>query len=91
MKYIVIVASSTAELEKEVNQRIEEGYECLGGIQSNVAFVNGMFYEFYQSMLKADDPKPIPSSDWDIPEKSEPVARYRVERKVSASKTKEKK
>jgi hypothetical protein len=27
MKYIVIVSSSTAELENEVNQKIEEGYK----------------------------------------------------------------
>lgn len=86
MKYIVIVSSSTADLENEVNQKIEEGYECLGGVQSNVAFVNGMFYEFYQSMIKADDSKPIHSADWEIPEKHEPVAKYRVERKISASK-----
>ena len=46
MKYIIVEAFSTDELETLVNDKIEKGYIPMGGVESDI--------NFYQSMLLED-------------------------------------
>ena len=34
MKYIIVDSNRTDDLEKAVNEKLEEGWECLGGLSS---------------------------------------------------------
>lgn len=51
MKYQIIEASTTTELEKLVRREIDEGWEPQGGIHG-FCFGDGDFH-FYQAMIKS--------------------------------------
>jgi hypothetical protein len=54
MKYQIIEASSSSELEKNVRLMIADGYEPQGGMAVEVFIkpINGTDSRFYQAMIK---------------------------------------
>jgi len=46
MKYIIVEANATDELEVLVNEKIDQGYTPIGGVESDI--------NFYQSMVLED-------------------------------------
>lgn len=51
MKYDIICYPSVDELIKAVNDKISEGWICLGGVSVGVY---GNYYTFYQAIIKPD-------------------------------------
>ncbi len=55
MKYIIVDSNRTDDLEKAVNEKLEEGWECLGGLSSFFVSPN-MHYKadtvYAQAMIK---------------------------------------
>jgi hypothetical protein len=55
MKYIIVERNTIEDLEKAVNEKLEEGWECLGGL-SSFFITPSMIYKakvvYNQAMIK---------------------------------------
>lgn len=54
MKYRVLCNDVLEDLEKDVNELIQEGYQPLGGIQVEPPFTDGR-WGYMQAMIKKDE------------------------------------
>lgn len=53
MKYILVSADTTRRLVELVNEMLEEGYTCQGGIAVSISHGDGYYNEVYsQAMIK---------------------------------------
>jgi hypothetical protein len=55
MKYIIVNCDHYGDLEKRVNEKLEQGYELVGGVSAILASVHRRDLEFYQAMVKTEN------------------------------------